>query len=86
MPSYSYKCKECEFEIELVQKFSDEPLKKCYKCGGEVYRVIFAVPVHYKGPGFFTTEQRNILGYKRKPNIKVGLTSELSEAEQERTK
>jgi len=72
--------------MELIQKFSDELISKCSECGGAVSRVIFAVPVHYKGPGFYITESRGITGKKRKPNIKVGMTSDLSEAEQERAK
>lgn len=32
MPIYGYKCSSCEHELEKIQKFSDEPLKKCPEC------------------------------------------------------
>jgi|GEM_PF-6382102 len=84
MPQYMYKCSECDFEIEITQRFNDEPIKECSRCGGAVTKVIFAVPVHYKGPGFYTTESRGITGKRRKPNIKVGTVSDLPPEEQER--
>jgi len=84
MPLYQYRCKSCEYEFEERQSFNDEPLKICPKCGGEIYRVIFATPVHYKGPGFATTEARGITGRKRKPNIKVGSVYNLPPEEKER--
>jgi len=84
MPIYVYKCYSCGYKFEERQSFGDEPLTVCSECGGKVHRVIFALPVHYKGAGFATTEARGITGRKRKPNIKVGLKSDLSPAEQER--
>ena len=32
MPIYEYKCSECEHELEVIQRFSDDPLKKCPEC------------------------------------------------------
>lgn len=32
MPLYVYKCSKCGHKLEELQKFSDEPLKKCPKC------------------------------------------------------
>jgi len=83
MPNYVYRCKSCGREIEVKQKFDEEPLKIC-ECGGALYRVIFVTPIHYKGAGFYTTEARGITGIKRKPKIKVGLKDNLSSEERER--
>jgi putative FmdB family regulatory protein len=83
MPLYVYKCESCNKELEVKQGFNEEPLVEC-ECGGKLYRVIFASPVHYKSPGFHVTDSRGITGKKRKPNIKVGLKGDLSPEEQER--
>jgi len=32
MPIYVYRCRECEEEKEVMQKFSDEPLSDCEDC------------------------------------------------------
>ena len=34
MPTYQYACTECGEQLEVVQKFSDEPLTECPTCGG----------------------------------------------------
>jgi len=62
MPTYDYKCIECEITFELFQKMSDEPINKCIECGGGVKRLIGTglKPV-FKGTGFYETD------YKTKP-------------------
>ena len=56
MPRYDYRCKECANEFELVQKFSEAGSGDCPLCGGAGQRVFHAVPVIYKGSGFYTTD------------------------------
>ena len=84
MPIYIYECDSCEYRFEERQLFDDAPLTVCPKCGKKIHRIIFATPVHYKGPGFATTEARGITGRKRKPNIKVGSISDLPPEEREK--
>lgn len=33
MPIYAYKCDSCQHDHEALQKFSDDPLTICPKCG-----------------------------------------------------
>jgi putative FmdB family regulatory protein len=40
MPVYEYECNACGDRFELRRKFSDDPVKECPKCGGEVTRLI----------------------------------------------
>lgn len=43
MPKYDYEClnEDCDVEtFEVNQKISDERLKECTKCNGEVRRII----------------------------------------------
>ncbi len=64
MPTYDYKCKDCEYSFELFQKMSDEPVKVCPSCGGNVKRLIGAgSPPIFKGSGFYITDYKN--GSKR---------------------
>ena len=33
MPFYEYECSNCRYYVEVMQKISDKPLKKCPSCG-----------------------------------------------------
>ena len=60
MPLYSYRCKNCGVQIERRQGFDDPPLKKCPECGeNELRKVILPVGIVFKGPGFYSTDNRS---------------------------
>ena len=59
MPIYAYKCKNCEFQFDVRQRFSDDSLTGCPRCEGQVRRVISPVGVVFKGSGFYVTDNRN---------------------------
>ena len=60
MPTYVYKCDDCEHSFEARQSFSDDPLTECPSCEiGEVRRVIHNVGVVFKGSGFYITDSRD---------------------------
>ena len=56
MPRYDYRCVDCELEFELRQSFSEAGSGVCPECSGAGRRVFHAVPVIYKGSGFYTTD------------------------------
>ncbi len=56
MPRYDYRCVECDNNFELRQSFSEAGKGTCPDCSGEGRRVYHAVPVIYKGSGFYTTD------------------------------
>ncbi len=56
MPRYDYKCVNCEHGFELVQTFAEAGNAVCPQCSGTGRRVYHAVPVIYKGSGFYTTD------------------------------
>ena len=66
MPTYQYRCKECEHEIEIVQSFTDEPLTECPECGGPLKKVYGNVGISFKGSGFYKTDSRGGSGSKKK--------------------
>ena len=56
MPLYEYKCSNCHQRIELVQKINDKPPKKCPRCGSPLVKVISAPSLHFKGTGWYITD------------------------------
>ena len=56
MPRYDYQCTSCDHRFELVQSFKEAGSGTCPECSGEGRRVFHAVPVIYKGSGFYTTD------------------------------
>jgi putative FmdB family regulatory protein len=59
MPTYQYACTECGERLEVVQKFSDDPLTVCPACSGRLRKVFSAVGVVFKGSGFYKTDSRS---------------------------
>ena len=56
MPRYDYRCVDCNHGFELVQSFKEAGSGVCPECSGAGRRVFHAVPVIYKGSGFYTTD------------------------------
>ena len=61
MPTYEYKCLSCGHHFELFQPMTADPVTKCFKCDGEVKRLIGAGagPI-FKGSGFYHTDYKNL--------------------------
>ncbi|HHJ52815.1 MAG TPA: FmdB family transcriptional regulator [Caldithrix abyssi] len=61
MPTYTYKCRECEYKFDKRQSFSDDPLRVCPECGAEngLRKVVNSVGILFKGSGFYVTDNRN---------------------------
>jgi putative FmdB family regulatory protein len=59
VPTYEYRCKACDQELETVQAFTDDALTTCPACGAEELRKVFgAVGISFKGSGFYKTDSR----------------------------
>ncbi|MEA3020477.1 MAG: hypothetical protein QOI47_2001 [Actinomycetota bacterium] len=59
MPTYEYRCKTCGHELEVQQSFTDEPLRECPACQGELRKVFGNIAVTFKGSGFYKTDSRS---------------------------
>ena len=59
MPTYQYACTECGEPLEVVQKFTDEPLTECPACQGRLRKVFNSVGIVFKGSGFYRTDSRD---------------------------
>ena len=76
MPTYQYACTECGDQLEVVQKFSDDPLTVCPACEGRLRKVFSPVGIVFKGSGFYRTDSRS--GNGSAPKEKVGDSSSSS--------
>ncbi|MBT3291185.1 MAG: zinc ribbon domain-containing protein [Victivallales bacterium] len=60
MPTYEYKCLDCDRRSEAFQSMMDEPLATCGECGGKLKRLIGAgAGFLFKGNGFYATDYRS---------------------------
>lgn len=59
MPTYEYSCKKCGERLEVMQSFSDKPLKKHKTCGGDLQKVFHPAGLIFKGSGFYVTDSRS---------------------------
>jgi putative FmdB family regulatory protein len=64
VPTYQYACTTCGAQLEVVQKFSDDPLTECPECAGRLRKVFSAVGVVFKGSGFYRNDSRSDKGAK----------------------
>ena len=58
MPIYEYRCHKCGQTIEITQKFSDRPLRRCPSCSGKVTKIISNCSFHLKGTGWYVTDYK----------------------------
>lgn len=64
MPIYEYICLECETHFEKMQKVSEDRLKKCEKCGGDLEKKWSLSGFQFKGAGWYVTDYANNKGEK----------------------
>ncbi len=56
MPIYEYECKKCGKHFEFWQKITEEPIKVCPECGGELMKLISESGFILKGTGWYVTD------------------------------
>jgi putative FmdB family regulatory protein len=66
MPFYEYQCSACHAHVEVLQKISDAPLKKCPECGKQKLARLISAPVfRLKGSGWYETDFKSDKENKR---------------------
>lgn len=58
MPTYSYKCTECDTAFDAQQSFTDDALSVCPTCGGRLRKVFGSIGVSFTGSGFYRNDSR----------------------------
>ena len=56
MPIYKYVCEKCGEHVEVLQKVSDPPLKRCKKCRGKLEKIVSRTAFQLKGSGWYKTD------------------------------
>jgi putative FmdB family regulatory protein len=56
VPIYEYVCQSCRHQFEVKQKFSDDPISSCVRCGQAVTKIISAPAIMFKGSGWYVTD------------------------------
>lgn len=61
MPTYEYKCDNCEHHFEKFQSITASVLKKCPRCGKNTLQRLIGTGagIIFKGSGFYQTDYRS---------------------------
>ena len=61
MPTYEYKCKNCDYYFEIFQGMNDLPLKTCSSCNTDSLKRLIGrgAGIIFKGNGFYQTDYRS---------------------------
>lgn len=70
MPIYEYRCNDCEKDLEVIQKFSEEPLTQCPECNGTLQRMTSQSAFVLKGGGWYKE------GYSKSTESKTTTTTD----------
>lgn len=59
MPIYAYRCEDCGFAKDVLQKISDPQLTECPTCGKSTFKKqLTAAGFQLKGTGWYVTDFR----------------------------
>jgi putative FmdB family regulatory protein len=59
VPTYSYRCTECDTAFDIQQAFTDNTLTECPTCGGKLRKVFSSIGVTFSGSGFYSNDARS---------------------------
>ena len=66
MPTYSFRCTECDNAFDIQQALSDDSLTECPSCKGKLRKLFNTVGVTFNGSGFYRTDSRKSSGGESK--------------------
>jgi putative FmdB family regulatory protein len=68
VPIYEYRCLECGFQDEYLQKVTEPQLTVCPACGKETFKkLLSAAGFQLKGSGWYATDFKNSGAKPAKP-------------------
>ena len=65
MPRYDYRCdnEACDTDtFEITKSYSDNAVTECPVCGTAANKLLSPIAVHFKGSGFYSTDNRGSSG------------------------
>lgn len=81
MPIYEYVCEKCGDHVEVLQKVSDPPLKRCKKCRGRMEKIVSRTAFQLKGSGWYKTDYAEKSAHKGKSEKSADTKSEPGKSE-----
>ena len=75
MPTYSYRCTECDNAFDIQQALSDDSLTECPSCKGKLRKLFNTVGVTFNGSGFYRTDSRKSSGGESKSSSSSSTSS-----------
>ncbi len=86
MPIYEYRCADCGYQNEYLQRMSDAPLSDCPECGKRSFnKLVTAAGFQLKGSGWYATDFRNNGSKPKKEQDKPAEDSAKAQAKAEAT-
>jgi len=87
MPTYQYKCNDCDYRFEEFQSMTEKAIEKCPECGGKTQRLISGgAGFLFKGSGFYITDYRSDSYKKAAENDKPSVVSKSSDSTKSKSK
>jgi len=60
LPTYSYRCADCDYAFDQYQAFTEDTLTNCPNCAKAQLRKVFSnIGVTFNGSGFYRNDSRS---------------------------
>ncbi|CAI8015742.1 hypothetical protein GBAR_LOCUS9714 [Geodia barretti] len=86
LPAYDYKCNSCSHRFEERQSFYADPVATCPECESEASRQFVAVPIVFKGSGFYVNDYGKSSSYKSTKSDTNGASADSGKSEESSSK
>ncbi len=67
MPTYDYRCTECDREVEVMHSIHGSGPETCEHCGGAMRKALSPPAIHFKGSGWAKKDAAAATSKKAKP-------------------
>ena len=81
MPAYDYKCDSCSHRFEERQSFYADPVATCPECSSRASRQFVAVPIVFKGSGFYVNDYGKSSSYTSVKSQTNGASADSNKSE-----
>lgn len=86
MPAYDYKCNSCSHRFEERQSFYADPVATCPECNSQASRQFVAVPIVFKGSGFYVNDYGKSSSYTSTKSETNGASANSAKSEESSSK
>mgnify|MGYP001819863426 FL=1 len=76
MPTYDYRCTECDREVEVMHSIHGSGPETCEHCGGAMRKALSPPAIHFKGSGWAKKDAAAATSKKAKPKASATTTTD----------